>query len=186
LLISPDPRVSVDAWGRLRIRARSLKQAISLLSAVRAQGHVTSPGGTFQAGTFTIALQAVYDVDKVQRAVAKTLINYVVDTFGPAWIAEPGFRPVLDFCLGRIADPSGAPFVGVLDRATGVRAIDDAPAERHALALCCNRERVVGLLRLYGGSVYRVHIGPAPAGTESFTRAEWIDFNGPGRVPLFS
>jgi hypothetical protein len=186
LLVSPDPRVSVDAHGRLRIRARSVKQATSLMSAILAQGHVTSAGGTFQAGTYSVALRSVYDVGKIHRAVAKTLINYAVDMFGPAWIAEPSFRPVLDFCLGRIGDPPGAPFVGVLDRLTGIRAIDDAPPERHVLALCCNRKRVVGLLRLYGGSVYRLHIGPAPAGTEPFTKAVWIDFNGPGRVPLFT
>lgn len=186
LPILPDPRVSVDAHGRLRIRAQSVKQATSLMSAILEQGHVTSAGGTFPAGTYTVAFRSVYDVGKVHRAVAKTLVNYAVDTLGPAWIAEAGFRPVLDFCLGRIANPPGAPFVGVLERKTGIRAIDDAPAERHALALCCNGDRVIGLLRLYGGSVYRLHIGCAPPGTEAFIRTVWIDFNGPGRVPLFT
>ncbi len=45
-------------------------------------------------------------------------------------------------------------------------------------------ERVIGLVRLYGGTIYRVHLGQAPAGTGLFTKTVWIDYNGPGRVPV--
>jgi hypothetical protein len=127
-------------------------------------------------------VRSIYDPEKIHRAVAKTLVNYAVDEFGPSWIASPGVRPVLDYCLRRIDDSSDHPFVGVIDTLTGISAIDSAPPERHALALCSNGKLIVGLVKVYGGLAYRVHLGPAPDGIGSFVRTGQIDYNGAGRV----
>lgn len=183
--VASDPRVSVDARGNLRIRATSMKQAGGLMAALIAQGNVTSSEGTILAGDYQVAVRSRYEPEKVFRAVAKTVVNYAVDTFGPAWMAAHEFRPILDYCLRRIGDPPGAPFVGVLDSQSGIRAIDDLQPDCHALALACGRGRVIGLVRLYGGTVWRVHLGPAPTGTTPFTRSLLIDYNGKGRVPPF-
>lgn len=181
--VARDPRVSVDAHGRLRIRAASMKQASAMMQAILAQGTLSAPGGTVQAGEYLVAVRSKLVPSKVNRAVAKTLVNYATDEFGSAWIGGKAFRPILDYCLGRIGDDPNAPFVGVLNRPSGIREVDEAPPNRHVLALAAGRGRVVGLVRLYGSSTWRVHLGPAPAGTTPFKRSVWIDFNGPGRVP---
>jgi hypothetical protein len=181
--LSPDPRMSVDAFGRLRFRTRKLRHIIELLNRVLLAGECKSRGGSeFTAGSYELAVSSVYDIPKVHRAVAKTLVNYAVDEFGAGWIASPGFRPILDYCLGRIDDLPSGPFVGVASRPTGISKIDEAPPERHALALCSNGALVVGLVGLYGGSIYKVHLGPAPSRTGQFVRSLQIDYCGRGRV----
>lgn len=181
--VSSDPRMSVDAFGRLRFRVSKLRNVTELLNRMFSE-EITSPAaGEFEPGKYTIAVRSIYDVGKVHRAVAKTLLNYAIDEFGPTWIASPGFRPALDYCRGLIGDPPNHPFVGVMDNLTGISAFDSAPPERHALALCSNSKLVIGLVKLYGGSVYRVHLGPHPPdGMRGFVRAVQIDYNGVGRV----
>jgi hypothetical protein len=179
--ISSDTRMSVDAHGRLRFRARKIRDITRLL-ALSLQKPVSSrPAGGFAAGTYQVVARSPYDPEKVFRAMAKTIVNYAIDEFGPTWIASPTFRPILDYCLGRIGDPPN-PFVGLVNGPTGIDAIDDAPPERHALALCSDGKLIIGLVRLYRGPVYRVHLGPAPNKAENFVRSIQIDYNGPGRV----
>lgn len=181
--LSPDPRMSVDAFGRLRFRTSKLRHIVEFLNRALKEGTKSKGGSkTHAAGTYRLAVRSVYDIPKVHRAVAKTLVNYAVDSFGASWISAPGFRPILDYCLGRVDDPAGKPFVGVATTPTGIRAIDDAPPERHALALCSNGTLVVGLVKLYGGLPYKVHLGAAPAGATQFVRSVQIDYNGSGRV----
>lgn len=183
---APAPRLSIDAFNRLRLRATGLGQAGAFLRRLLAEQLTAAPAHTWQPGTYRVRVRSKADVPRIFRAVAKTAVNYATDEFGTAWISAPGFRPILDYCLGRREDPPGKPFVGILQRPSGIPAVDQAPPERHALALASDGRRVIGLVRLYGGSVYRVHIGPAPACTEPFQRAVWIDYRGVGRVPPLS
>jgi hypothetical protein len=182
LEVSCDPRMSVDADGRLRFRVRKLREVTALLNRALQEPCVSRPGGTIAADDLTLAIRSTFHVYKVTRAVAKTVVNFAVDALGPDWIGHPNFRPILDFCLGRAGDPPGAPFVGPVRPPTSIRAIDGCIPERHAL--CSDGSRVIGLVRLYGGTIYRVHLGQAPAGTAPFTKTVWIDYNGPGRVPV--
>jgi len=184
--IADDSRMSVDAFGRLRFRVRKLNQVTELLYRMVREPCMSRPGGIIQATDATIVIRTLYDVPKVHRAVAKTVVNYAVDTFGHEWIANCAFRPALDYCLGRVGDPPGSPFVGRIEHPTGIIAIDSCPPERHALALCSSGSRAIGLVRLYGGAIYRVHLGEMPSGVERFKRSVWIDFNGHGRVPIAS
>ncbi len=184
--VAADPRLSIDAFNRLRLRATGLKQAAAFLRRLIAEPLSTAPAHTWQPGSYQVAVSSRHDAPRVLRAVAKTAVNYAADEFGTDWISVPGFRPILDYCLGRREDPPGAPFVGVLQRASGMPAIDQAPPERHALALASDGRRVIGLIRLYGGAVWRAHLGPAPEGTGRFQRAVWIDYNGVGRVAPLS
>ena len=186
LSISTDPRVSVDADGRLRVRATGIRQATQTFAAILAQQTVSGQSGTFEAGSYRIAVRSPYQVGKVHRAIAKTLVNFAVASRGPAWVLSSEFRPIRDYCLGRIEAAIDTPFVGSLGRPAGIRAVDQTVPEVHALALTSNGQRVVGLVRLYAGPIYRVHLGPAPAGTRPFTETVWIDYNGPGRVPPFT
>lgn len=179
-----DPRMSVDPEGRLRFRAHRLRGVPMMLNGMLKGKTASRPYRKIPASAITLEVKSTFRQDKVFRAIAKTAVNYAVDRFGRDWIASPSFRPVLDYCLGRTGDPRGAPFVGYIDRATGINAIDGCKPERHALALCSNGSRIIGLVRLYGGAKYRVHLGPAPAGTGAFTETVWIDYNGPGRVPV--
>lgn len=181
--IASDPRMSVDAHGRLRFRVSKLRQLTGLLNRALQEPCVSRPGGTIQASDLKIAIRSTYDVLAVNRAVAKTVVNYAIDAFGPGWIRNSAFRPILDFCLGRAGDLPGAPFVGSIEQA-GIGAIDACPPQRHALALCSNGSRVIGLVRLYGGVIYRVHLGQVSNGFEPFERSVWIDYNGPGRVSV--
>jgi hypothetical protein len=176
--------MSVDADGRLRFRVRRLREVTDLLNRALRESCKFGPGGTIAAADLTLAFRSTFHVYKVTRAVAKTVVNFAVDTFGPDWIGNPTFRPILDFCLGRTGDPPGAPFVGAIQPPTGIRAIDECIPECHALALSSNGSRVIGLVRIYGGTVYRAHLGQAPVGTEPFTKTVWIDYNGRGRVPV--
>jgi hypothetical protein len=183
---SVDPRMSVDADGRLRFRSNRLRDVPATLNAMHG-GQVTSrPYSQIAASALTLVVRSPFSQYKVFRAIAKTVVNHAVDHFGSGWIANPSFRPILDYCLGRIGDPPGSPFVGVLpaSRPTGIKALDSCPPERHALVLCCDGARVIGLVRLYGGAIYRVHVGQPPGGIAPFTETVWIDFNGPGRVPV--
>jgi hypothetical protein len=182
--LNHDPRISVDADGRLRFRVRKVREVTDLLNRALLESCTPGPGGTIAADDLTLAIRSTFNVYKVTRAVAKTVVNFAVDTFGPDWIGHPYFRPILDFCLGRAGNRPGAPFVGSIQPPTGIPAIDECIPERHALALCSNGSRVVGLVRLYGGIIYRVHIGQAAAGTKTFTKTVWIDYNGTGRVPV--
>lgn len=184
--VAADPRLSIDAFNRLRLRATGLKQAASFLRRLLADPLSAAPAHALQPGSYQVAVRSRHDTPRVLRAVAKTAVNYAADEFGAGWISEPGFRPVLDYCLGKCEDPPGAPFVGLLERPSGILAIDKAPPERHALALASDGRRVIALIRLYGGGVWRVHLGPAPKGTGCFQRAVWIDYNGVGRVPPLS
>ncbi|WP_158684186.1 hypothetical protein [Methylobacterium sp. 285MFTsu5.1] len=186
MAVARDPRVSVDAHGRLRIRATGLKQVSQFFAALIAQGRIEEPGGIHRGGEYRLAIRSPYDVGKVHRAIAKTAVNFAVATRGADWISAEVFRPVLDYCLGRRDASDNGPFVGSLDGPTGIREIDAAVPEVHVLALTSNGARVIGLVRLYSGPTYRVHLGPAPTGAQPFTEVTWIDYNGPGRVAPFT
>lgn len=181
-----DPRMSVDVEGRLRIRASRLADVPAFLDQVFGTRDVSSTAKTHAGGSYRVVSREIAEVSSDSptfRAVAKTAVNYAVSIFGPEWIASPNFRPILDFCLGK--DVSKVqPFVGILDPGicpTGVTEIDTAPTSRHAMALLSNGERVLFLLRLYSGMVYRVHLGGAPS-HDRFRHAIQIDYNGNGRV----
>lgn len=178
---SAHSRLSLDPFSRIRFRTLRLRQITELLNRIFTAGQITSSGATHQAGEYQIQTRSTMDLDKTPRAVAKTLVNYMADRLGPAYLSKPAFRPILDYCLGGSRSSTYGPFVGILNTKTGVRQIDELPLERHLLHLVSNGVRIVGLLKLYGTGVHRVHLGPAPVG-EVFEHTTEIDYNGPGRV----
>lgn len=186
--IRADPRMSVDPANRLRFRAMSLADIPIFLEKVLARGQMSSDGRLIEGGQYTLLCREAADIagdSPTCRAIAKTAVNFALAELGAAWIAAPEFRPLLDFCIGKTSGPTAHPFVGIMPPAqlTGVRAIDNVSHNRHALALISNGVRVVCLIRLYRGPVYRVHLGPVPAGSSVLERAIHIDYNGCGRVP---
>jgi hypothetical protein len=180
------PRMSMDAFGRLRFRTTRLGEIPSLLERAFEAGSIPSGMENLLPGEYQVRIRSPYETAKVHRAVAKTLVNYMVDQLGREWTAHPNFRPVLDYCIGRVETSPTGPFVGLLDRASGHPTIDSAPMERHALALLSDGRQVVGSIKTYGHFLYRVHLGEAPSGSAPFVRAVWIDFGGPARVPVGS
>ena len=181
--LSPDPRMSVDAFGRLRFRVRKLRHIVELLNRALREKEVKSPpSGKFEAGKYQVRVLSIYDTPKVHRAVAKTVVNYAVDQFGPEWIASPGFRPIINYCLHREDARPDHPYVGIETRPTGIATIDKMPQQRHGLALWSDGKLLVGLVKLYGGVPYKVHMGPIPSGTGNFIRSVQIDYNGKGRL----
>ncbi|WP_211149126.1 hypothetical protein [Fluviibacter phosphoraccumulans] len=185
--IRTDPRMSVDPTNRLRFRAKSLAEIPALLAKVFAKGKISSDGRSIQGGHYTLICREAADIpgdSPTYRAIAKTAANFAIAELGANWIAAPEFRPLLDFCIGKTNGSAKHPVVGIMppNQLIGVRAIDTVSVDRHALALVSNGVRVVCLIRLYGGPVYRVHLGPAPAGSVVMERSVHIDYNGCGRV----
>ncbi|BCA64662.1 hypothetical protein SHINM1_002640 [Fluviibacter phosphoraccumulans] len=179
--------MSVDPTNRLRFRAKSLAEIPALLAKVFAKGKISSDGRSIQGGHYTLICREAADIpgdSPTYRAIAKTAANFAIAELGANWIAAPEFRPLLDFCIGKTNGSAKHPVVGIMppNQLIGVRAIDTVSVDRHALALVSNGVRVVCLIRLYGGPVYRVHLGPAPAGSVVMERSVHIDYNGCGRV----
>jgi hypothetical protein len=176
------PRISLDPLSRIRFRTQRLKQIPKLLGRIFATGKMTSEGKTYPTGSYHIACRGVYDIDMIHRAVAKTLVNYMVDQLGAAFASDPVFWPLLNYCIGGPDHLGSGPFVGVVNHAIGICDFDALPTNRHGLLLASDGERVVGSIKLYGNrSCYRVHLGASPYG-HSFQHSTRIDYNGPGRV----
>ncbi len=175
------PRMSLDPFSRIRFRTARFRQIPQLLDRIFSAGQITAQAAVHEAGSYHIKCRSTFDLEKVPRAVAKTLVNYMADKMGAAYVANPAFRPLLDYCLGGPDRPATGPFVSFLPHGTGAPDIDQLPPDRHLLHLVSNGRRVVGILKLYGAVAYRVHLGPAPSPVpyEHTTR---IDYNGPGRV----
>lgn len=178
---SANPRMSLDPFGRIRFRTRRLADVPLLLERIFSAGQISSPGGVHNPGTYRIRSRSSYDLQKVPRAIAKTMVNYMVDQMGADYVGNSSFRPVLDYCLGGPDQLKNGPFVGVLPRSTGVDEIDQLPANRHLLKLLSDGNRVVGILKLYGAVTHRVHLGAAPS-RQPYDYSTRIDYNGPGRV----
>jgi hypothetical protein len=176
------PRLSLDPFGRIRFRTSRLKQIPLLLHRIFEAGEINGIGATHHPGSYHIVNRSIYDVNKVHRAIAKTLVNYLTDQLGSTYISNPEFRPVLDYCIGGSDSTENGPFVGISEKNCGIPEIDNAGKDHHALALASNGLRVVGVLKLYGHFTYRVHLGAAPASHLPFIRAVQIEYNGVGRV----
>ena len=179
---SRDPRMSLDPLNRIRFRTEHLKQIPQLLGRIFSAGQITSPATTYATGTYQIACRGVYDIEKIHRAVAKTLVNYMFDKMGASFASKPAFRPVVDYCIGGPEHSGPGPFVGIVNQPIGLPDFDNLLSDRHALLLISDGRRVVGTLKLYGNtSCYRVHLGLSPDG-KPFQHQTLIDYNGPGRV----
>jgi hypothetical protein len=176
------PRLSLDPFGKIRFRTSRLKQIPQLLHRIFDAGEISSIGTTYQSGSYHIVNRSVYDVNKVHRAIAKTLVNYLADQMGAAYVAKPEFRPILDYCIGGPDSTENGPFVGIMEKPCGIPEIDGAQMECHALALASNGLMVVGIIKLYGHFTYRIHLGSAPAYHSPFLLAVQIDYNGAGRI----
>src|SRR4051812_16300938 len=56
--------------------------------SARERGATNRAHGIFKPGSYSIAVRSSVPVGKVLRAVAKTLVNFAIDRFGSAWIAQ--------------------------------------------------------------------------------------------------
>lgn len=179
---SRDSRMSLDPFGRIRFRTRRFRDIPVLLGRIFAAGEIGSSGRVYGAGEYRIACRELYEKNKVERAVAKTLVNYMIDKVGLSYARDAAFRPLLDYCIGGPDPHQNGPFVGFVPGQIGIGSFDGLSVERHGLALASDGERVGGFLKLYGGSyVYRVHLGRSPD-SRAFVHTTSIDYNGPGRV----
>ena len=181
---SASPRMSLDAFNRLRFRVEHIRQIPALLHKLFSAGQISGDGGSHAAGTYRVFSRGIYDLEKVPRAVCKTITNYMIDRMGREYAMCPEFRPILDYCLGDTDPKTHGPFFGFAQKKIGMPAIDELPTDRHALYLCSAGKRVVGLLKLYGSVTYNVHLGSAPS-SDTYEHITWIDYNGVGRVPAF-
>lgn len=187
--IHQDPRLSVDPDGRLRFRVIHVKDIPALLQKTFAKGEMRSAARSFAGAEYELVTREVVDMaadSPTCRAIAKTAVNFAVAEMGSTWISSPGFRPILDFCIGKDIHSTHPPvgLVGQIETLVDIPAIYHVPTDRHALVLVSEGVHVVCFIRLYGGPIYRVHLGPAPMGTLPFQREVSIDYNGPGRVPV--
>ncbi|HEX8584343.1 MAG TPA: hypothetical protein VF680_08030 [Allosphingosinicella sp.] len=179
-------RLSLDPMGRLRFRTEKLTDVVQLLSVMLAKGTISSTPGVHKPGTYQVRTTSTYEVEKVHRAVAKTLANYAVDQFGVEYVRQAEFKKIIEYCIGGQDQQANGPFVGIVAKRIGHSFIDDTQNDRHALVLSSNGTWVVGIIKLYGSFQYRVHLGAAPRGTRAFTRGVRIDYNGRGRTDAIS
>lgn len=175
-------RLSLDPFGRIRFRTGRLREVPKLLDNILQAGTISSRGKSYAPGTYSVSARSVYDINKVNRAVAKTLMNYATDQFGSAFASKSEFNDLRQYCLGGPDRQTNGLFVGLVTNPIGIPTIDLCASDRHALALASDGFLVVGVLKLYGHFTYRVHLGPAPPGTIPFVRGVRVDFNGPGRT----
>lgn len=181
---STAPRMSLDPFGRIRFRTERIKQIPKLLERIFGAGEIGRTGAVHKPGDYRVVCRGVYDIGKIHRAIAKTLVNYMVDQRGRGYAELPAFRPILDYCIGGPDFSGPGPFVGSVFEPTGIATIDTLPTERHGMALISNGVRVVGILKLYGADhSYRVHLGRAPD-PQPFMCSMRIDYNGSGRVAV--
>lgn len=112
--VTTHPRMSVDAFGRLRFRCLKLREVTTLLNdLMRGRNAPYSGRGRFEAERHRLLIaQSTYDVGKVHRAIAKTLVNYAIATFGGDTIRSTSYQQIRDYCIGRRGDAPGRPFVG--------------------------------------------------------------------------
>lgn len=121
---SAHPRMSLDPFSRIRFRTARLTQVPQLLDRIFSAGQITTQAAVHQAGSYQIKSRSIYDLEKIPRAIAKTLVNYLVDKMGAAYVTDPAFRPVLNYCLGGPDRLANGPFVGFLPHETGIPDID--------------------------------------------------------------
>ncbi len=178
------PRMSIDAFGRLRFRTLRLAEIPQLLEHAFEAGPIRSGSRDFQPGKYQLGIHSVYELPKVHRAVAKTLVNYMIDRLGREWAEHLNFRPLLDYCIGHADDAADGPFVQLIRGPLGIAPIDALPIDRHALALYCDGRHVAGAVKTYGHFLHVVRLGDAPAALGPFSFGTWIDFGGVGRVPV--
>jgi len=181
------PRLSIDAWNRLRFRVHSLRDIPFLLDRAFAEREMRSDGGTIPASAYSMMLmesRPMETVESAHRAIAKTIVNYAADEFGPEWISLPDFQEIRAYCRGKLPLSQRSFVAEIPEASVAIPAIQRATTSRHALALQSDGQQVVGWIRLYGGPIYCVQLGRAPTGTFRFRREVHIDYNGPGRVPI--
>lgn len=181
------PRLSIDAWNRLRFRVHSLHDIPFLLDRTFAERVMRSDGGTIPANAYSMMLMESRTIEAVEgahRAIAKTVVNYAAHEFGPEWISMPDFQEIRAYCRGKLPRSRQSFVAQVPEASVAIPAIQRATTSRHAMALQSDGQQVVGWIRLYGGPIFCVHLGRAPTGTFRFRREVHIDYNGPGRVPI--
>jgi hypothetical protein len=175
-------RMSLDPFGRIRFRTERIRDIPKLLDAIFRTGAIPGDGGAHAPGSYTVCARSIYNINKVHRAVAKTLVNYAVDQLGAAFVMNPEFDAIRHYCIGGPDRSTEGPFVGVTNKLSHIPTIDGCVRDRHAVALVSDGSLVAGALKLYGHFLYRIHLGPAPIATPPFIRGVRIDFNGVGRI----
>jgi hypothetical protein len=179
------PRLSVDQDDRLRIRAENIETAVSFLQDTQ---NKTSKGAgpTGFAPGYQIRIQHKVNMENMNRAIAKTAFNLAVHWLGTSVMSQPGFDACRLYCwTGEDNNPAN-PFVGYIvedrDIARLPPLLSKRDEKRHVLMLASNGQRLVGLIRLYGGPVYRVHLGSAD--TPAFERYAVVDYGGAGIIEI--
>lgn len=175
------PRLSLDLMSLIRFRTCHIRDIPRLLTRILEIGEFNSLGNSGAKSTYSMTSH--YDSWKVDRALAKTLVNYLIDQRGPEYVRHEAFAPIRAYCLGGPNRTGGFPFVDIVKRKVGIQPPDELPQNRHMLYLIANSYQVMGYIKLYSAFTYKVALGANPSGTP-FERATLIDFNGPGRMPL--
>jgi len=143
-----------------------------------ADAAATSPGKSFTPGDYKIRISQSVDVQKMNRAIAKTAFNLGIKLLGNDVMKNPALNPIREYCWNGVGDDPKHPFVGYLSEqkqiATCPDKIASADVGTHALMLLSNGDRLIGLIRLYGATIYRVHLG-SPA-FKRFERTAFVDY----------
>lgn len=175
------PRLSLDLMSLIRFRTCHIRDIPRLLTRILEIGEFNSLGNSGAKSTYSMTSH--YESWKVDRALAKTLVNYLIDQRGPEYVRHEAFAPIRAYCLGGPNRTGGFPFVDIVKRKVGIQPLDELPQNRHMLYLIANSYQVMGYIKLYSAFTYKVALGANPSGTP-FESATLIDFNGPGRMPL--
>jgi hypothetical protein len=182
---SRDPfycRASVDQDDRLRIRAENLETAVAFLRNIKNRQSTGSGTKFFPPGSYTVHVEHAVEQAKMSRAIAKPL-----SSSGSSFSARPlcWMRPSIHaayICWSGSGDDSVHPFVGMItedaELAQLPKPVSVRGEHRHVLMLASNGHRLISLIRLYGGPVFRVHLG-APR-IAAFEQTVLVDYRGAG------
>jgi hypothetical protein len=174
-------RASVDQDDYLRIRAENVETALAFLQSIQNEHSVRSGSKAFTPG-YKIHIEHLHDQIKMNRAIAKTAFNLAIRLLGKDTMSQPSFDRCRAYCWSGEGDDPQHPFVGYIVEARYIARLPSLLSARnesqHVFLLTSNGQRLICLIRLYGGPVLRVHLGKTDL--QAFEKYVAVDYGGSG------
>ncbi len=156
--------VRAESEGQAR---RFLEQLENAWPKIRAAAEAGQDGVGEVNGTIdkpSVNVRGTYRPDDYQRAIAKTVFNYLAHAQGAAFALRPEFDPVREYILGRtlVHDPSLGPDAVRVDTRFVMPVDGSAPffltTEHHVLGLFYDAPTLWGFATFYGRHSYVVRL----------------------------
>ena len=174
-------RASVDQDDRLRIRADNIETAVLFLQDIQNKESIGTGAREFAPG-YKVHFEFLHDQPKMNRAIAKTSFNLAIKLLGADFMSHSSFDACRTYCWTGEGDNPHHPFVGYIVEEEDIARLPIHLRVRnerqHVLMLTSNGQRLLGLIRLYGGPVLRTHLGETNIG--AFEKYVVVDYGGNG------